>query len=403
MYNVDMTNIISPRPAKILTECRDKAAELLSSLATSSGFVASTEDRHNYYRVWSRDGVIMGLAGLLFGDEKLIEAFRQTLETLRLFQDETGRIPSNVSVDRNKVSYGTSVGRVDATIWYIIGYTELLLKKQIEMTEEIEASLKKAVLYLNCLELNGKHLLYVPEGGDWADEYINHGYVLFDELLYYIALKNTARALGDPLAKEKAEILKKVLVTNYFPNSKEADQEYIYHRALYEKYAPQYIHPIPLSYFNASTYSYRMDGFALAIITLIDIVDEDHKKDIIYAMHETAGPHSLVPAFHPIITETDPEWLQLKNNYLFEFRNKPHEYHNGGLWPLVHGLYTAGSADPEILEAFAQTLKSDNYNFPEFYSGKTGVGMGVQPSGFSASAYLIAHESVINSKAIFSL
>jgi hypothetical protein len=403
MYNVDMRNTLSSRPEKTLSECRDKAAELLRSLATTSGFVASTEDRHNYYRVWSRDGVIMGLAALLSGDERLIEAFRHTLETLRLFQDETGRIPSNVSVDRNKVSYGTSVGRVDATIWYIIGYTELLLQKKIDVTEEIEVSLKKAIFYLNCLELNGKHLLYVPEGGDWADEYVNRGYVLFDQLLYYIALKNSARALNDSGAEQKAETLKMVLVTNYFPNSKGSDQEYIYHSALYKKYAPQYVYPVPLSYFNASTYSYRMDGFALAIITLIDIVDEDHRKDIVYAMSKTKGPHSLIPAFHPVIEEADPEWLQLKNNYLFEFRNKPYEYHNGGLWPLVHGFYTAGSGDKEVLERFARTLKTDNYNFPEFYSGKTGVGMGVQPSGFSASAYLIAHESVINSKAIFSL
>jgi hypothetical protein len=40
-------------------------------------------------------------------------------------------------------------------------------------------------------EFNNKGLLYVPLSGNWADEYITDGYVLYDQLLRVWALKVT--------------------------------------------------------------------------------------------------------------------------------------------------------------------------------------------------------------------
>lgn len=386
--------------SEVSLECREKSLDLLNSLTTPHGFIASSENRHNYYRVWSRDGVITGLAGLLSDQEDLLKAFQKTLETLRSFQDETGRIPSNVSLDQKKVSYGTNVGRVDATLWYIIGYTELVLRGKINLDKDLERSLKKAVFYLSCLELNGKGLLYIPEGGDWADEYINHGYVLYDQLLYYVALKNNALVFKEESTNQKAENLKRVIETNYFPKP-DSDENYIFNQALYNKYFPLYSYPAPLVFFNASTFNFRIDTLAISIIILLEFLDEKHRKDLIELIRKIAGPNSVSPAFHPVINENDPDWHRLKNNYLFEFRNKPYEYHNGGLWPLVHGFYLSGTEDKELLKQFALALKKENYIFPEFFHGKTGKGLGVQNSAFTASSYLIAYEGVINNNKLF--
>ncbi len=45
------------------------------------------------------------------------------------------------------------------------------------------------------------------------------------------------------------------------------------------------------------------------------------------------GYFMLLPAFHPVITPTDDDWEDLQMTFSYTFKNHPHEYHNGGLWP----------------------------------------------------------------------
>jgi len=150
-----------------IEEAKDKSLELLHKLVTDKGFVASSVDTDNYRRVFSRDGVIAGISSLYFDIFELNEAFKRTLFTLRDYQDKSGRIPSNVSLDGESISYGTTVGRIDATIWYIIGcckYYRHTGDKNFVM--EMRDSINKCLFYLDCLELNGRGLIYVPPGGD---------------------------------------------------------------------------------------------------------------------------------------------------------------------------------------------------------------------------------------------
>ena len=102
----------------------NKALSLLHDCATPDGFVASPSERDNYQRVWSRDGTIISLAGLLTGNDKLIETARQTFETLAEYQGPHGEIPSNVDTATQRISYGGTTGRVDANLWFLIGCGE---------------------------------------------------------------------------------------------------------------------------------------------------------------------------------------------------------------------------------------------------------------------------------------
>jgi hypothetical protein len=45
----------------------------------------------------------------------------------------------------------------------------------------------------------------------------------------------------------------------------------------------------------------------------------------------------LPPAFSPVVDEAHPDWPSLRRYHLFAFRNRPHEYHNGGVWPVWLG------------------------------------------------------------------
>jgi hypothetical protein len=39
----------------------------------------------------------------------------------------------------------------------------------------------------------------------------------------------------------------------------------------------------------------------------------------------------LLPAFHPVITPVDKDWKDLNITFSYTFKNRPYEYHNGGL------------------------------------------------------------------------
>ena len=98
-----------------------KSVDLLKQCCTPHGFMGAGIKKNNYWRVWGRDSVIMGMAALLANDKKLIPCFRESLLTLARYQGGHGEIPSNVSAPEKKVSYGKLTGRVDANLWFIIG------------------------------------------------------------------------------------------------------------------------------------------------------------------------------------------------------------------------------------------------------------------------------------------
>jgi len=388
-----------------------ESVKLLKKLETTRGFVASSESVVNYRRVFSRDGVISGLAALTTGNKKLINTFKQTLITLRDTQHETGRIASNVPVRGNQlgygVSYGTSVGRVDATLWYVLGVCQYILKTgQKGEFKLFKDSIDKALFYLRCLELNGRGFLYIPQGGDWADEYINHGYVLFDEVLYYLAMDSYLQLVEDKKIADKKRTLKKLIQINYFPSADSTNNKYVYDSTLFALSLKEYQPPMPIACFTGHSVHYRVDTFAISLLLLSDILNPKEKEILGTEVLNKCLPKDfpILPAFYPVIEKDDHDWPHLINNYRFKFRNKPHEYHNGGLWPLVHGFFLSSyknKKSKEYLEDFAKILSRDKYTFAEFYSGKTYKAGGTRNLGFSASAYVLAYNAILKNKKPF--
>ena len=132
---------------------------LLHRVATPNGFLASAENTSNYQRVWARDGVICGLAALASGDEKLIDTFKSTLETLAKYQHEIGTIPSNVLISEAKVdvSYGGLAGRVDALTWFIIGVCQYgFHQNDVAFVEKYTPNIEKCFQLLTAWEFNNK-------------------------------------------------------------------------------------------------------------------------------------------------------------------------------------------------------------------------------------------------------
>ena len=378
-----------------------KAIALLHQVSTKNGFLASAENTSNYQRVWARDGVICGLAALASTDEKLIATFKNTLETLADNQHEIGTIPSNVliSEDKTEVSYGGLAGRVDAVTWFIIGMCQYAShQNEPEFVVKYKTHIEKALALLNAWEYNNKHLLYVPLSGNWADEYITDGYVLYDQLLRIWALKSyNYFAKSDILAKKIEDITHQV-ESNFLPNSKqEKYHEKAYQELVFNKYLP--------CSFSPSGYKTQFDAFANALVVLLKIGTKETQNQILEFTSNLASETKLglVPAFWPPVFQEDEHWNLLKNNCKYEFRNFPYEFHNGGSWSMVNGFVGLAMLSQNqtenashLFEKINQANAVDDFSFYENFNTDTKAPNGVTFCAWSAAATVLIHQSLHN-------
>lgn len=376
-----------------------KAIELLEKVSSSEGFLASAQNISNYKRVWARDGVICGLAALASGDEKLIETFRKTLETLATNQHKNGTIPSNVMThgDQVEVSYGGLAGRVDAVTWFVIGICQYAYyTKDINFVAKYDTEIEKCFALLEAWEFNNKGLLYVPLSGNWADEYITDGYVLYDQLLRIWALKSYNHFAHDDLITTKIATITAQLEINFTPNSiGEKYHERAYNELNFQKYMP--------CSFSPAGYKTQFDAFANSLALYLNIGSNNFQNTILeYSIAlKNEMELQLLPAFWPPIKETDLDWNLLKNNCKYEFRNYPNEFHNGGSWSMVNGFYGLAllskgknkEADA-LLTAINEANAIENFSFYENFNSETKAPNGVPFCAWSGAATVLLHQSL---------
>ncbi|WPR71799.1 glycoside hydrolase 100 family protein [Flavobacterium sp. NG2] len=376
-----------------------KAIELLHKSTSSAGFLASAQDISNYKRVWARDGVICGLAALASGDEDLIETFRDTLETLANNQHHNGTIPSNVGISDNEenVSYGGLAGRVDAVTWFIIGVCQYAYyTNDVNFVKKYNSNILKALQLLEAWEFNNKGLLYVPLSGNWADEYITDGYVLYDQLLRVWALKSYNHFVKDEFITTKIQTITEQIEINFMPQSVgEKYHERAYEEVKIENYMP--------CSFSPAGYKIQFDAFANSLALLLNIGSPAFQQKIIdYSISlKNELPLGLLPAFWPPVYENDNDWHLLKNNCKYEFRNFPNEFHNGGSWSMVNGFFGLALLKAEqneeaivLLDAINKANAVEEYSFYENFNSETKSPNGVPYCTWSAAATVMLHQSI---------
>ena len=109
-----------------------------------------------------------------------------------------------------------------------------------------------------------------------------------------------------------------------------------------------------------------------------------------YIAREFLDRGALPPAFAPAIDESHPDWPALARYHLHDFRNRPHEYHNGGIWPVWLGWLALAYAragrrdDLARLRDLATQAMGDaaGFDFPEYLHGRT-----LAPGGTRQMAY----------------
>lgn len=380
----------------------DKSDALNISLAalrnavTEDGILASTVDSDNYKRIWSRDGVIGGIAGLICLDEVVIEGLENTLKTLLNHQHPLGIIPSNVRVTNKDVDYslGSLAGRVDATTWFIIGAC-LLLKhnKDDQLAHQFQDALLKAIGVLEYWEYNAAGLLYTPLSGNWADEYPVRGHTLYDNLLRMWGISLYTDLFNDARLNQKLSLIKEKIRINFWPDKKEKNKGLIYNPRLYDEKADHNLSHW-LCFLAPDRFDDAFDAAGNALALLLDVGNQEQKGKVVNYISSIFKEleHDLIPAFWPPITEDHPSWPLLAQNYSFRFKNSPYNFHNGGIWPVWMGLCSLGLAKigeseivNQILAAYLPIENSNNFKFSEYINSSNFECRGQQHLTFSAA------------------
>lgn len=442
---------VEPQPVKDLgeTDSLNKSLELMRKCVTPHGFQAAysltpekvvmadsgVKNGTNYPNVWSRDGVINGLSALVSGDPPLIECFRQNLLTLARHQDASGAIPSNVNpnspasqADRDlyymgggeglfKPSFGGTVGRIDASTWFVIGAGQYAKHTQDKVfLEGILPAAEKAMGYLRAMETNGKGMLFVPRGGNWADEYVIEGYTLYDNVLYQRSLTEYAQMLGKTggdgtIHGKRAERVKDVLQAVLWPKK---DGEKSYHPGLQQSLKQKaekegfWQDDYFMGAFGPGHEFTRFDSLGNYLAVIFDVATIGQAAKILdHAEKISDNPLGLTPAFHPVIDESDPEYGELKKIESLGFKNHPHQYHNGGIWPMNNGFRTLAEAHigrmdkaGQVAQGIERAVAVGDYGHYEYLDGQTlGVAENAKRNqGWSAAANIMSQKRLAGEK-----
>lgn len=141
-------------------------------------------------------------------------------------------------------------------------------------------------------------------------------------------------------------------------------------------------------------------GNCLAILT--GIADYHRSEHILRFMYQVgiAEPYPS-KAIYPPIHPGESDW---RSYYRSRNLNLPHQYHNGGIWPMVGGFHVAAlvrhkwhsEAERQLISLANANLQgsSQNEGFNEWMHGVTGHPMGFDLQGWSASMYLYAEHAV---------
>lgn len=390
---------------------KDKAIQVLTKSVHEHGFLAAATAEENYGRVWSRDSAITAVALMLHEQTQLYPVIKQSILTLADHQKANGLIPSNVGFNDKgepKISYGTLVGRVDAQTWWII-QSCLYIKQtnDTDLADFLKPQIWKTLALLEAWEFNGRHLVYTPLGGNWADEYILSGYTFYDNLLRYMALNLCAQIWPDNQSfKEKTKNMQEALLVNFSDYS--TPSNYLIHERAKNVWQASKKPFFPCA-FDAAQYLPQWDAAANGLALLLGF---DHEGLFSHISALLDDPKiGQIPAFWPPIFPSDPEWNLLQHQFNYHFKNEPYHFHNGGSWPVMTGVLCLGLAfrnqndiQAKIKEKYEIFLaEQDEFLFSEYIALNSQQPGGKSELCFSAAGYLFMAADKQQIKALFGL
>ena len=345
-----------------------------------------------YPEPYTRDLMFSILGIAVSGNEKLMHSMRKVLLTLAKNQTAHGHIPSLV---HDKDDRGAS----DTTPLFLLAVG--IFRKVTAETDFLKDEVEKSLVWMEYQSPSDRYLVAQQPTSDWRDEQWVTGYGLFVNTLVYSYL----RILGK---SERAEHVRQEM--SRFTITGGIIHHHV-HEGMVVKHKPYFAF---WSYKIHSSERFDLLGNSLAILS--GIASQSRANDMVSWIEEECHDMQkngklavdLPPNFFPYINPEDPDWLTRYSTF-----NNPGEYHNGGIWPFICGLYIAAlvaakrfSLAKEKLIALTKCIKlstdsSLGFGFNEWIKAQDGKPMGQDWQTWSAALFLYAAKCVEDKRTAF--
>lgn len=326
---------------------------------------------------------IFGIA--VSGNKKLLDSIRKVLESLAKNQTEHGHIPSLVHSNEDR-------GASDTTPLFLLGVG--IFRKVTGESEYLHDAVEKALVWMEYQSPSDRCLVAQQPTSDWRDEQWVLGYGLYVNTVVYSYLR--LFGLNERADKVRSEMSK-------FTVSAGTGHHHV-HEGLVVKHKPYYAF---WSYKILSSERFDLLGNSLAILS--GIASPTRANEMISWIEEECASMrqkgelvvDLPPNFFPFVKPEDPEWNDRYAKY-----NNQGDYHNGGIWPFVCGIYIAALVAAKkytlahekliILTHFIKIPVTENlhYGFNEWIKAQDGKPKGQDWQTWSAALYLYAAKCV---------
>ncbi|MCM2326705.1 MAG: hypothetical protein NDI88_02335 [Lysobacter sp.] len=377
--------------AALVAECRERSIALLRENLSAEGILAaSAGDKarsRNYLSVFGRDAAVCALGMARTGDPVLLAGAEAGLATLAAHQAPNGQIPKFVHCERKEPDFWY-VGCIDATLWWLVAVDALDRDGASPgLKARFAGRIELATRWLLAQEHQHFFLLQQNEASDWADIMPRTGFVLYTNALWHLvkrryglpqaeATRLHANLLLDPFRGDgKGHPRARLLADHARANARD--------RGLF------------LSYVNFAAFGDEGDVFGNILAVLCGLAEGDAARRVMRALLG-AGVDDTYPVrvtCEPIEPES-PRWRPYMARH---GQNLAWQYHNGGIWPFVGGLWVvalcqAGEtlAAGRSLSRLAQANALGDWAFCEWLNGQTGELGGMRGQSWNAATFLLA-------------
>ncbi|ADB16598.1 Glycogen debranching protein-like protein [Pirellula staleyi DSM 6068] len=360
----------------------------------------------NYRSVWARDGAKTVIWSLDIDDAEMRRCQAQTLRTLLAHRSPSGQIPANVHIESGQPDYAGvgNISSIDSGLWLIIAvWRHANETGDWSIIHDHAAELQRSMDWLAAHDSNNCGLLEIPEAGDWTDLFARSYHILYDEILWYRSLvcySNIVAHLGH--VERAAEYRKmslrvrELINANFWPSTNP-------NSPLRSRFANAQTALGDARYLVAQltpfSFSWRCDVYAnLLAFTMHDLVSE-RQAMMTFRFLWGVGvnmPHP-VRNLYPTVHAGDPEW---RDYFTVNLLNLPDHYHNGGIWPLIGGVWVRyihklglrelARREMVKLALLCQMGVKHEWEFNEWHHGVTGRPMGKAYQAWSAASFIQA-------------